>query len=68
MIEVTWHARMEKLMKISCLEIFFGEHSFLTGPMYQIKIIVCVCVCVCVLSHVQLFATPWTVACRLLFS
>ena len=22
----------------------------------------CVCVCVCVLSHVQLFATPWTVA------
>ena len=23
---------------------------------------VCVCVCVCVLSHVQLFATPWTIA------
>ena len=23
---------------------------------------VCVCVCVCVLSHVQLFATPWMVA------
>ena len=23
---------------------------------------VCVCVCVCVLSHVQLFATPWIVA------
>ena len=22
----------------------------------------CVCVCVCVLSRVQLFATPWTVA------
>ena len=22
----------------------------------------CVCVCVCVLSHVQLFATPWTAA------
>ena len=21
----------------------------------------CVCVCVCVCSHVQLFATPWTV-------
>ena len=25
---------------------------------------VCVCVCVCVLSHVQLFTTPWTVACQ----
>ena len=24
---------------------------------------VCVCVCVCVLSHVQLFVTPWTIAC-----
>ena len=24
--------------------------------------VLCVCVCVCVLSHVQLFATPWTVA------
>ena len=24
----------------------------------------CVCVCVCVLSHVQLFATPWTIACQ----
>ena len=23
---------------------------------------VCVCVCVCVLSHIQLFATRWTVA------
>ena len=22
------------------------------------------CVCVCVLSHVQLFATPWTIACQ----
>ena len=42
-------------MKISCLEIFFWEHSFLTGPMYQIKIIVCVyvCVCVCVCVCVQ---------------
>ena len=23
---------------------------------------VCVCVCVCMLSHVQVFATPWTLA------
>ena len=25
---------------------------------------VCVCVCVCVLSRVQLFVTPWIVACQ----
>ena len=25
---------------------------------------VCVCVCECALSHVWLFATPWTVACQ----
>ena len=24
----------------------------------------CACVCVCMLSHVRLFATPWTVACH----
>ena len=23
---------------------------------------VCVCVCVCTLSHIRLFATPWTIA------
>ena len=23
-----------------------------------------VCMCVCVLTHVQLFATPWTIACQ----
>ena len=32
-------------------------------------VIMCVCVCVCdcvcvLLSHVRLFATPWTVACQ----
>ena len=27
----------------------------------MIFVCVCVCVCVCVLSHVILFATPWTV-------
>ena len=26
--------------------------------------LVCVCVCACKLSRVQLFATPWTVACQ----
>ena len=24
----------------------------------------CVCVCVCVFSHVQLFVTPWIIACQ----
>ena len=28
------------------------------------ELFVCVCVCVCVLNCVQLFATPWTVACQ----
>ena len=31
-----------------------------------IIVCVCVCVCVCVLSHIQLFLTPRTVACQLL--
>ena len=29
-----------------------------------LKQILCVCGYVCVLSHIQLFATPWTVACQ----
>ena len=31
---------------------------------FSIGACVCVCVCVCSLSYVQLFSTPWTVACR----
>ena len=43
---------------------------FLTGSFCKIILLVnlcvCVCVCVCVmLSCVQLFATPWTVACQM---
>ena len=30
--------------------------------MCSIAVCVCVCVCACVLSHVQLFVAPWTVA------
>ena len=37
-------------------QCFIYMHAFLC------ICIVCVCVCVCVFSHVQLFATPWTVA------
>ena len=34
------------------------------GPSYSVCVCVCVCVCscTCALSHVQLFATPWTAA------
>ena len=37
-----------------------------SGNATQCYVCVCVCVCVCVLvaSHIQLFATPWTVACQ----
>ena len=30
-------------------------------PYISFAFAVCVCVCVCVLSHVQLFVTPWTI-------
>ena len=32
------------------------------GTHMSVSVCVCVCVCVCMLSHVQLFATPWTIA------
>ena len=37
---------------------------------WKARVCVCVCVCVCVqlFSHVQLFATLWTVACQSLLS
>ena len=36
--------------------------------MLSVCVCVCVCVCACMLSHVWLFATPWTVACQALLS
>ena len=38
-----------------------GKHSILMRAFLLLVVIVCVCVCV-LLSHVQLFVTPWTVA------
>ena len=44
--------------------------SFHTPRLLRVCVCVCVCVCVsarlllCSQSHVQLFATPWTVACQ----
>ena len=34
----------------------------LFGPLEGVCVCVCVCVCACSLSHVWLFATPWTAA------
>ena len=40
-----------------------GKHSVLMRAFLLLVVIVCVCVCARVLlSHVQLFVTPWTVA------
>ena len=45
-----------------------GKPKFIYSGTERERESVCVCVCVCVrvraLSHVQLFATPWTVACQ----
>ena len=44
---------------------FYQEWVFvLNGFSILTEMCVCVCVCVCMLSHVQLFAVPWTVACQ----
>ena len=49
-----------------CWEFFFYQEwvFVLNGFSILIEMCVCVCVCVCMLSHVQLFAVPWTVACQ----
>ena len=42
-----------------------------SGAFLTMCVCVCVCVCVCMcelLSHVQLFETTWTVACRAFLS
>ena len=45
-----------------------GKPKFIYSGTERERESVCVCVCVCAraraLSHVQLFATPWTVACQ----
>ena len=42
--------------------ILRGSHESITGGPFQKKICSAVpCLCACVLSHVQLFAIPWTV-------
>ena len=45
--------------KINPIDIDPHKQVFLSGG-----VCVCVCVCVVVLSHIWLFATPWTVACQ----
>ena len=41
---------------------FCWHTSWLYSPINSLSMCVCVCVCTIVLSHVRLFATPWTVA------
>ena len=48
-------SRREKKIKIN---------PFLCGFISQSHLILCVCVCMCALSHVWLYAIPWTVACQ----
>ena len=45
--------------------LYHGEYLTPREGIFVYGVCVCVCVCVCVLSHVQLFATPWTVACQI---
>ena len=52
----------------TCIVFFCLFLSLILIPsLWEYIIVVCVCVCVCVsvcvLSHVWLFATPWTIAC-----
>ena len=52
---------------VKCKSALFYVNYGLSGLLSLcVCVYVCVCVCVCVksLSHVQLFATPWTVACQ----
>ena len=46
------------------LMIDFAFVSVCTRPSGRWRVCVCVCVCVHALSHIQLFATPGTVACQ----
>ena len=58
--QLTWRWKSKCLVN-KCL---LG-HSGTRGEMC---LCVCVCECACTLSHVQLFATPWTVACQVSWS
>ena len=39
-------------------------HDSATEQQQNICVCMCVCVCACMLSHVQVFAVPWTIACQ----
>ena len=63
---------MEKRMEIGRVYLLnpataVGDKFNPARKVYETRVRVCVCVCVCVcvqlFSHVQLFVTPWTVAC-----
>ena len=48
---------------------YLGTYSQQIWGNYYVCVCVCVCVCgvhvhICMLSHVQLFVTPWTIVCQ----
>ena len=51
-----------------CILLVFISLDFVLLVICKQYNCVCVCVCVCVLSRVQLFATPWTIAHQALLS
>ena len=64
MVEDTSNLSFHQLLGNSLPYSQTGDPFSVVSSMYCcISILcVCLCVCVCVLSHVQLLATPWTVA------
>ena len=58
--------RREVVVRAQSTGIHPWETTLLSAGQFQVELCVCVCVCVCVcecmLSRVQLFVTPWTVA------
>ena len=66
MVEDSSNLSFHQLLGNSLPYSQIGDPSSVVSSIYCcISVLcVCLCVCVCVLSRVQLFATPWSVACQ----
>ena len=63
MVEDTSNLSFHQLLGNSLPESQIGDPSVVSSIYCCISVLcVCLCVCVRVLSHVQLFATPWSAA------